>query len=69
MKIFLFERCGNFKVYVELIKVVIESDDGKVLFIFKWEESISVGNIFKFDVFWDDEFVLEWFRLFLFLGS
>lgn len=68
-KILLFERCGNSKAYAELIKAVTESDDGKALFISKWEESISAGNTPKLDAPWDDEFALEWLRLSPPLGS
>lgn len=62
-KILLFERCGDAKAYAELIKAVTESDDGKPLFIFEWEESISTGHTPELNAPWDDDFALEWLRL------
>lgn len=68
-KILLFERCGNPKAYAELIKAVTESDDGKPLFISRWEENLNTGNTPELNAPWDDAFVLEWLRLSPSLGG
>ncbi|WP_248595635.1 P-loop NTPase fold protein, partial [Candidatus Accumulibacter phosphatis] len=43
-KVLLFERCGDPKAYLELIKSVTESDDGKPALLVDWEAKAIAGG-------------------------
>lgn len=62
-KVLLFERCGNPKAYVELIKSVTEGDDGKPAFLVEWEQKAIAGDVVQHKAPWDDSFITEWLRL------
>ena len=62
-KVLLFERCGDPKAYVELIKSVTESADGKPAFLVEWEQKAIAGEAVQHKAPWDDSFITEWLRL------
>jgi predicted KAP-like P-loop ATPase len=62
-KVLLFERCGDPKAYVELIKAVTESTDGRPSFLVEWEQQAVAGNSIQRKAPWDDPFITEWLRL------
>jgi predicted KAP-like P-loop ATPase len=62
-KVLLFERCGDPKAYVELIKAVTESTDGRPAFLVEWEQQAVAGNSIQRRAPWDDSFITEWLRL------
>lgn len=62
-KVLLFERCGDPKAYVELIKAVTESTDGRPSFLVEWEQQAVAGNSIQRKTPWDDSFITEWLRL------
>lgn len=62
-KVLLFERCGDPKAYLELIKSVTESDDGKPAFLVEWEQKAIAGEATERKAPWDDPFIAEWLRL------
>ncbi|SAL09540.1 KAP family P-loop domain protein [Caballeronia sordidicola] len=62
-KVLLFERCGNPKAYLDLIKAVTESDDGKPAFLLDWEQKSMAGETVDRRPPWDDSFITEWLRL------
>lgn len=62
-KVLLFERCGDPKAYLELIKSVTESDDGKPAFLLEWEQQAIAGEVPQRKAPWDDPFITEWLRL------
>ncbi len=62
-KVLLFERCGDPKAYLELIKAVTESNDGKPAFLLEWEQKAMTGKSSKSSPTWDDPFITEWLRL------
>lgn len=68
-KVLLFERCGNPKAYLELIKAVTESDDGKPALLLDWEQKAMAGEAIERKSPWDDSFITEWLRLPPQLGS
>lgn len=68
-KVLLFERCGDPKAYMELIKSVTESDDGKPAFLVDWEQSAIAGEAVQRKPPWDDAFITEWLRLPPLLGG
>ena len=59
-KLMLFERCGNPQAYAALMKAVVESDEGKPLFLKEWEDAALKGQALKLEAPWDDSFVTEW---------
>lgn len=62
-KVLLFERCGDPKAYLELIKSVTESADGKPAFLAEWEQKAIAGEAVQHKAPWDDLFITEWLRL------
>ena len=62
-KMLLFERCGDPKVYAELVKSVTESDKGHPVLITDWEKNANIGEAQKLDPPWDSPFIAEWLRL------
>jgi predicted KAP-like P-loop ATPase len=68
-KVLLFERCGDPKAYLELIKSVTESDDGMPAFLVDWEAKAIAGEAAQRKPPWDDSFITEWLRLPPFLGG
>lgn len=68
-KVLLFERCGDPKAYLELIKSVTESDDGKPAFLVDWEAKAIAGEAVQRKPPWDDSFITEWLRLPPLLGG
>lgn len=68
-KVLLFERCGDPKAYLELIKSVTESDDGKPAFLLDWEQQAIAGEAAERKAPWDDPFITEWLRLPPLLGG
>lgn len=68
-KVLLFERCGNPKAYAELIKSVMEADDGKPNVIAQWEQDATAGKELNVKAPWDDPFISEWLRLPPLLGN
>ncbi len=68
-KVLLFERCGDPKAYMELIKAVTESDDGKPAFLIDWEQNAIAGEAVQRKPPWDDPFITEWLRLPPLLGG
>lgn len=68
-KVLLFERCGDPKAYLELIKSVTESDDGKPAFLHDWEQQAIAGEAAQRRAPWDDPFITEWLRLPPLLGG
>lgn len=68
-KVLLFERCGNPKAYAELIKSVLEADDGKPSILGKWEQAAAAGKELVLKAPWDDPFIIDWLRLPPLLGG
>jgi predicted KAP-like P-loop ATPase len=68
-KVLLFERCGDPKAYLELIKSVTESDDGKPAFLVDWEVKAIAGEAAQRTPPWDDSFITDWLRLPPLLGA
>lgn len=68
-KVLLFERCGNPKAYAELIKSVMEADDGKPNVLVQWEQDAAAGKELNLKAPWDDPFIADWLRLPPLLGN
>lgn len=62
-KVLLFERCGDPKAYAELIKSVTESNQGKPVFLAKWEQKAIAGEPEKLNAPWNESFITDWLRL------
>lgn len=62
-KVLLFERCGDPKAYAELIKSVTESNQGKPVFLAKWEQKAIAGELEKLNAPWSESFITDWLRL------
>lgn len=62
-KILLFERCGNPKAYLELIKAVSENENGIPLFLAKWEKESENESGPKLTANWEESFTKEWLKL------
>lgn len=62
-KVLLFERCGDTKAYVALIKAVSESDDGKPALLIEWEQKAVAGQEASRPDPWKEDFISEWLRL------
>lgn len=62
-KVLLFERCGDTKAYVALIKAVSESDTGKPAFLLEWEQKAVADQELPRPDPWNESFISEWLRL------
>jgi predicted KAP-like P-loop ATPase len=62
-KVLLFERCGDPKAYAALIKSVMDSDQGKPVFLADWERGAIHGESLALKAPWDEPFITDWLRL------
>ncbi len=62
-KMLLFERCADPKAYDDLAQKVNNNDDGKPLFLAKWEKAASKGTKVELTEHWDDPFIKEWLTI------
>jgi predicted KAP-like P-loop ATPase len=62
-KLLLFERIGDPKAYVELVKNVTTDAIGKPAFLKQWEDDASAGRDLDLNEPWKSEFVREWLAL------
>ncbi len=62
-KMLLFERCGDTKCYDDLLKGVVESEDGKVSFLKEWEEKLVKGEDTQFTDPWNGDFEKNWLSI------
>lgn len=64
IKMLLFERCGKESAYSQLVQAINEHDEGKPIFLKKWEEAVNKGEkIEDLPPEWDDEFIKDWLAL------
>ncbi|MFT3697729.1 MAG: P-loop NTPase fold protein [Kofleriaceae bacterium] len=61
-KLLLFERIGDSKAYLALLRAVTDDSQGKAGFLSAWEAEAHAGK-FKHDPPWDAPFVSEWLTL------
>lgn len=64
VKFQLFERCATPAAFEYFAKLVAESEDGKVPFLKKIEDSLAQGTLISMpDTSWDSSFITEWLKL------
>lgn len=68
-KLLLFERLGDPKAYLQLLRAVTEDSEGKAAFLVPWEDQAKAGTFKAMEAPWKDPFVGEWLTLPPALGS
>jgi predicted KAP-like P-loop ATPase len=62
-KLLLFERLGDPKAYLQLLRAVTEDSEGKAAFLVQWEDQAKAGTFKAMEAPWKDPFVGEWLTL------
>ena len=62
-KLLLFERLGDPKAYLQIVRAVTEDSEGKARFLIDWEKQAKAGTLTAMEAPWNDQFVAEWLSL------
>lgn len=64
VKMQLFERCASPAAFESLVKKLVESEDGKLIFLKEIEDSVASGHDYEMkESNWQTPFIAEWLKL------